>query len=470
MTSPDSKNPLSKTQAAKKSPAPDKTAPTRQHILDELQRGEVKFLRLQFTDILGTTKNVEVPGSQFEKALNGDVTFDGSAVEGFTRVEESDMLLRPDLSTFLIYPQFSREEGERGRVARLICDVTLPDGTPFGGDPRQVLQRQVERARQLGFEMFVGTEPEFFLFERTPGGLGSTVTHDKAGYFDLAPIDKGERIRREIVNKLLQMGFDIEAAHHEVAPGQHEIDFRYAPALETADRIATFKFVVKRVALEYGLLASFLPKPLENVNGSGMHCHLSLFKGGQNAFADPEREYGLSQTALHFIAGLLDHAEGIAAVTNPLVNSYKRLVPGFEAPVNIAWSTSNRSALIRIPAKRGNSTRAEVRMPDPSCNPYLALAAMLAAGLDGIEQKMEPPPAIQRNIFKMTVREKRHHRVKELPADLREAVDELEKDEVIARALGEHVMDHFVAAKRAEWRQYSATVHQWELDRYLDLI
>lgn len=380
------------------------------------------------------------------------------------------MLLRPDLSTFLIYPQFSREEGERGRVARLICDVALPDGTPFGGDPRQVLKAQIERARAKGFEMYVGTEPEFFLFERTPDGRGSTVTHDKAGYFDLAPVDRGERIRREIAGKLVQMGFEIEAAHHEVAPGQHEIDFRYAPALETADRIATFKFVVKRVALEYGLLASFLPKPLANVNGSGMHCHLSLFRGGANAFADPAGEHGLSPTALHFIAGLLDHAAGMTAITNPLVNSYKRLVPGFEAPVNIAWSTSNRSALVRIPAKRGNSTRAELRMPDPSCNPYLALAVMLAAGLDGIEQGLEPPPAIQRNIFRMTVREKRHHRVRELPTDLREAVDELQKDEVIAGALGEHVLDHFVEAKTAEWRQYSAAVHPWELERYLDLV
>ncbi|EYB69797.1 glutamine synthetase, type I [Deinococcus phoenicis] len=448
-------------------PSPPQTA---QDLLATLSAEGVEFLRLQFTDILGTTKNVEVPRSQFEKALRGDVTFDGSAVEGFTRVEESDMLLSPDLSTFLIYPPFSPEDALGGRIARLICDVTLPDGAPFEGDPRFVLRRQVERARTLGFEMFVGTEPEFFLFERTAAGVGSTVTHDRAGYFDLAPIDKGERIRREITQKLVQMGFEIEAAHHEVAPGQHEIDFRYAPALETADRIATFKFVVKRVALEHGLLASFLPKPIAGVNGSGMHCHLSLFREGHNAFADPAGEHGLSATARHFIAGVLEHAGGMTAITNPLVNSYKRLVPGYEAPVNVAWSTSNRTALIRIPAKRGNSTRAEVRMPDPSCNPYLALAAMLAAGLDGIAQELEPPPAIARNIFRMTVREKRHHRIRELPADLREAVDELEKDPVVAGALGDHVMEHFVAAKRAEWREYSTTVHPWELERALDLI
>lgn len=448
-------------------------SPTPQELLGRLLQEEVEFLRLQFTDILGATKNVEVPRSQFEKALRGDVTFDGSAVEGFTRVEESDMLLSPDLSTFLIYPPFSREDAEGGRVARLICDVTLPDKAPFGGDPRRVLRRQVERAAELGFEMAVGTEPEFFLFERPAAGSPArqgTETHDRAGYFDLAPIDRGERIRREITHRLVGMGFEIEAAHHEVAPGQHEIDFRYAPALEAADRIATFKFVVKRVALEYGLLASFLPKPMAGVSGSGMHCHLSLWRGGENAFADPEAEGGLSLTARQFIAGLLEHAEGMAAITNPLVNSYKRLVPGFEAPVNVAWSTGNRSALIRIPAKRGPSTRAEVRMPDPSCNPYLALAVMLAAGLDGIEQGLEPPPAIARNIFRMTVREKRHHRIRELPTDLREAVDELEKDPVIAGALGEHVMDHFVAAKRAEWAEYSAAVHAWELERYLDLI
>ena len=453
--------------------APDRAptaSPTPGEILQRLQEAEVRFLRLQFTDILGQTKNVELPRTQFAKALAGDVTFDGSAVEGFTRVEESDMLLSPDLSTFLVYPQFSREESERGKVARLICDVTLPGGEPFGGDPRRVLQRQVARARELGFEMYVGTEPEFFLFERGPSGLGQPVTHDKAGYFDLAPIDRGERIRREIAGRLVEMGFEIEAAHHEVAPGQHEIDFRYAPALETADRIATFKFVVKRVALEYGLLASFLPKPLAGVSGSGMHCHLSLFRGGENAFGDPAGEHGLSATAHQFIAGLLEHAEGMAAITNPLVNSYKRLVPGFEAPVNIAWSTSNRSALVRIPAKRGPSTRAELRMPDPSCNPYLALAVMLAAGLDGIERRLEPPPAIQRNIFKMTVREKRHHRVKELPSDLREAVDELERDEVLRAALGEHVLTHYLDAKRAEWREYSAAVHPWELDRYLELV
>ena len=443
---------------------------TPEDVLARLTAEGVKFLRLQFCDILGTAKNIEVSQSQFAKALRGEVMFDGSAVEGFTRSEESDMLLRPDLSTFLVFPQFSKLEGERGKVARLICDVYLPGGEPFEGDPRRVLRRQIERAETMGLTLHCGPEPEFFLFERGPLGEGTTRTNDHAGYFDLAPIDRGERIRREITNKLVEMGFEIEGAHHEVAPGQHEIDFGYAPALQIADAISTFKFVVKRVALEYGLLASFLPKPVAGVNGSGMHCHLSLFKNGQNAFADEQGEYGLSETATQFVAGLLEHAPGMVAVTNPLVNSYKRLIPGYEAPVNVAWSTSNRSALIRIPSKRGALTRAEFRMPDPSCNPYLALALMLAAGLDGIQAKLEPPPAIQRNIFKMTVREKRHHKIRELPGNLSEAVDALERDEVMVAALGEHLFDHYSEAKRQEWASYSATVHAWELERYLDLI
>ena len=460
----------SNSPAAQSPEAHDTRSLSPEAILERLHLEGVKFLRLQFSDILGTVKNIEVAQSQFAKALNGEVMFDGSAVQGFTRVEESDMLLRPDLSTFLVFPQFSREEGERGKVARLICDVYLPDNSPFEGDPRRVLRRQIERAATLGLSMHCGPEPEFFLFERGELGQGTTRTNDHAGYFDLAPIDRGERIRREITNKLVEMGFEIEGAHHEVAPGQHEIDFGYAPALQTADAISTFKFVVKRVALEYGLLASFLPKPVAGVNGSGMHCHLSLFRDGKNAFDDPEGEYGLSRLATQFVAGLLEHAPGMVAVTNPLVNSYKRLIPGYEAPVNVAWSTSNRSALIRIPARRGSSTRAEFRMPDPSCNPYLALALMLAAGLDGIEAGLEPPPAIQRNIFKMTVREKRHHKIRELPGNLSEAVDALERDEVMVAALGEHLQDHYSEAKRQEWAEYSSAVHAWELERYLDLI
>lgn len=459
-------------------------------ILQKLQQEDVQFLRLQFSDILGNSKNVEVPKTRFAEALATEVCFDGSSIEGFTRVEESDMLLAPDLETFLIYPPLTNGDTQSGKVARLICDVLLPDGTPFLGDPRAVLKRQLERAAALGFEPWFGTESEFFLFEQGANGQATTVSHDKAGYFDLAPLDKGERIRREIVNVLVKLGFEIEAAHHEVASGQHEIDFRHAPALQTADRIATFKFVVKRIALEHRLLASFLPKPRAGLSGNGMHCHFSLLQDQKNLFQADEHSthnehgvngtndtsntgdetHGLSQIARYFIAGLLEHAPALCAITNPLVNSYKRLVAGFEAPTNVAWSTGNRSALVRIPANRGLRTRVELRSPDPSCNPYLAFAVILAAGLDGIRQELEPPPAIQRNIFQMTVREKRHHRIRELPNNLSQALSELEKDAVLSEALGEHVLGHFLQAKRAEWQAYNEAVHDWELERYLHLI
>ena len=440
---------------------------TKKDILQTMAEHDVRFLRLQFTDILGKNKNVEVPASQFEKALEGEMMFDGSSIEGFTRIEESDMLLKPDYDTFAIFPD-EIEDASRGRVARLICDVTYPDGAPFEGDPRGALKRQIERLQKLGFDsMSAGPEPEFFLFQRDEEGLPTIETHDQAGYFDLAPIDKGEEARRDMVNVLVEMGFEIEAAHHEVAPGQHEIDFKYTDALKTADNISTFKFVVKRVALLHGLHATFMPKPIVGINGSGMHTHLSIFKNGKNAFYDPKAEFQLSRTALNFIAGLLAHAPGMVAITNPLVNSYKRLTPGYEAPTNIAWSASNRSAMIRIPARRGVGTRAELRMPDPSTNPYLALTVMLAAGLDGIEKDLLPPPSIQRNIFSMTVRERRRHKIKELPGTLREAVLALEKDEVIKEALGDHIHHHFVQAKRLEWEDYRITVHDWELNRYL---
>lgn len=440
---------------------------SKSEILKTLKSEGVKFLRLQIIDILGVVKNVEVPESQFEKALDGEIMFDGSSIEGFTRIEESDMLLKPDYDTFVVLPD-ALEDPSRGRVARLICDVAYPDGRPFEGDPRYVLKRQVERLKKLGFDnMYAGPEAEFFLFLRTPDGLPTVETHDKAGYFDLAPLDKGEEARRDMVNVLVAMGFEIEADHHEVAPGQHEIDFKYSDALKTADNLSTFRWAVKKVALQHDLHATFMPKPIAGINGSGMHTHLSLFKNGENAFFDPQAEYQLSKTALHFIAGLLEHADGIVAVTNPLVNSYKRLTPGYEAPTNVAWSASNRSAMIRIPARRGMGTRAELRMPDPSANPYLALAVMLAAGLDGIEKGFLPPPPIQRNIYRMTVRERRKHKIRELPGTLREALEALRKDKVIQEALGEHVYTHFVQAKQMEWDEYRVTVHQWELDRYL---
>ncbi len=436
-------------------------------ILKELKAAKVRFLRLQFSDILGMNKNVEVPESQFEKALDGEVMFDGSSIEGFARVDESDMLLKPDYATFAIFPDLL-EDPARGRVARLICDVAYPDGRPFEGDPRQALKRQIEAARELGFEnLYVGPEPEFFLFLRNAEGLPTTATHDDAGYFDLAPLDKGEEARRDMENVLTAMGFEIEAAHHEVAPGQHEIDFRYADALTTADRITTFKFVVKRVALLHNLHATFMPKPIVGQHGSGMHTHLSLFKDGKNAFYDEKGEYRLSAVALAFVAGLLEHAPALLAVTNPLVNSYKRLTPGFEAPTTAAWSVSTRSAMIRIPARRGVGTRAELRTPDPSANPYLAFAAVLAAGLDGIRRGLVPPPPIRRQIEEMSVRDRRRHKVRPLPATLRQALDALERDPVVQEALGKAIYRHFLKAKRMEWEAYRIHVHPWELERYL---
>lgn len=436
---------------------------TAQDILKLAAKQNVRFLRLQFTDILGVNKNVEIPRSQFEKALAGDIVFDGSSIEGFVRIEESDMLLVPDLATFLVFPWGEDES----RVARLICDIHRPDGTAFDGDPRAVLKRQIAKAASLGFTMNAGMEAEFFMFKPGKEGAPGTVTHDVGSYFDMAPADLGEDARRAIVSTLEQMGFEVEAAHHEVAHGQHEIDFRYADALTTADHIATFRFVVKYVAGQFGLIASFMPKPISGQNGSGMHTHQSLFAGEVNAFYAPEARWQLSDTALHYIGGLLKHARGYAAVTNPLVNSFKRLVPGYEAPVNVAWSMRNRSPLIRVPDRRAMGTRVELRMPDPSANPYLALAVTLAAGLDGIVTRADYREPVDTNIFEMSYREKRRLRIDDLPRDLNEACDELEKDDVMMDALGEHVAKHFLYAKREEWREYSAQVHQWELDRYL---
>jgi glutamine synthetase len=429
-----------------------------------LKQEQVRFLRLQFTDIMGVNKNVEVPESQFAKALDGQTMFDGSSIKGFARIEESDMLLKPDLETFRVFPW---EEDGRGKVARVVCDIAYPDDRPFEGDPRSILKRQIDRAAKRGLNMMSGPEAEFFLFYRSPEGAPTTYTHDKAAYFDLEPVDAGEDARRDIVNALVAMGFEVEAAHHEVAPGQHEIDFKYADALTTADNVATFKYVVRKVALDHNLHATFMPKPIAGINGSGMHTHMSLFKGEANAFYDERDPLQLSSVAYSFVAGLLEHAPGFVAVTNPLVNSYKRLVPGYEAPTNVAWSAANRSAMIRIPARRGIGTRAELRMIDPSCNPYLAATVCLASGMDGIERGLKPPPPVNKNIFEMTVREKRRHRVRELPGTLRLALDALERDQVITDALGPHLIDSFLTAKRQEWQEYVATVHQWELDRYL---
>jgi glutamine synthetase len=439
--------------------------PTPDEVLALAKSEHVRFLRLQFTDILGVNKNVEVPASQFAKALAGDIMFDGSAIEGFVRTEESDMLLAPDLSTFRVLPWGGGEAD--ARVARVICDITMPDGTPFAGDPRAVLKRQIARAAEAGYTMMAGMEAEFFLFRPGADGRATTQTHDVGGYFDLAPVDLGEDARRAMVDLLQRMGFEIEAAHHEVAHGQHEIDFRYADALTTADNLATFRWVVKHVARQFGLVASFMPKPIFGQNGSGMHTHQSLFRGKENAFYDAGEEWQLSRTALHYIGGLLRHGRGLCAVTNPLVNSYKRLVPGYEAPVNVAWSMRNRSPMIRVPDRRGAGTRVELRTPDPAANPYLALAVMLAAGLDGVETQAEWREPVNQNIWEMSYRERRRLRIDDLPQDLNEACDALEKDDVVLAALGEHVAAHYLNAKRQEWRDYVTTVSQWELDQYL---
>jgi glutamine synthetase len=435
-------------------------------ILKVADEENVHFLRLEFIDIMGVLKNVEIPRSQFEKALDGQIMFDGSSIEGFTRIEESDMLLHPDLGTFRLNPWKSPDGS---RVGRLICDVKLPDESDFPGCPRTALKRQVERAAAIGYKMVCGPEAEFFLFQRDGAGRALTETHDVGGYFDLTPVDRGEEARRDIVVMLEEMGFEVEAAHHEVAPGQHEIDFRYAEAVECADNVSTFRFVVKKVALDRGLHATFMPKPIYGVNGSGMHTHQSLLTtGGKNAFYDQKAPLQLSDTALHYIGGILEHARAFVAITNPLVNSYKRLVPGFEAPINIAWSEKNRSPLVRVPAKRGMSTRCEVRVPDPSCNPYLALAVMLAAGLDGVEHGTDPGDPINKNIFTMSDRQKRRLKIRQLPANLSEALDNLERDAVVKDALGGHILENYLRAKRQEWADYISNVHPWEQERYLE--
>ena len=425
----------------------------------------VEFIRMQFTDIFGQMKNVAVTASQLEKALSGGIMIDGSSIEGFVRINESDQYLRPDPDTFAILPW----RPQQAKVARLICDVYNPDGTPFAGDPRGVLKRALARAAEQGYAFNVGPEMEFFLFQTDEQGKPTVKTGDEAGYFDLGPLDRGEDARREICLALEQMGFEIEASHHEVAPGQHEIDFKYADALTAADNIMTFKLAVKTIAMKHGLHATFMPKPVFGINGSGMHTNMSLFRDGKNAFADPADRRGLSREAYAFIAGLLDHVRGMTAVTNPLVNSYKRLVPGYEAPCYLAWSASNRSALIRIPAARGQATRVELRCPDPSCNPYLNMAVCLAAGLDGIDRGLTPPEEITENIFAMDEAARAARGIRSLPGTLKEAVDCLTADPVICGALGEHVLSQYTAGKLREWDAYRTHVSPWELERYLVL-
>ncbi|MFK8214658.1 type I glutamate--ammonia ligase [Haloferax volcanii] len=438
-----------------------------QAVVDEIEEKNVDFLRLQFTDILGTVKNVSIPASQAEKAFTEGIYFDGSSIDGFVRIQESDMRLEPDPSTFAVLPWRKKENSAAGR---LICDVfNTSTGEPFSGDPRGVLKRAIERAEELGYDVNVAPEPEFFLFEEDEDGRATTVTNDAGGYFDLAPKDLASDVRRDIIYGLESMGFDIEASHHEVAEGQHEINFTYDDALSTADNVATFRSVVRAIAAEHDLHATFMPKPIPRINGSGMHTHISLFKDGENAFHDGDDEFDLSDTAKSFVAGILDHAPAITAVADPTVNSYKRLVPGYEAPVYIAWSDRNRSALIRKPAARTPAaSRIEARFPDPSCNPYLAFAALIHAGLDGVEKGLDCPDPVRENIYEFDEAKREEYGIETLPKDLGGAVDALEEDEVIQEALGDHVFEKFVEAKRSEFKDYLVDVSQWELDRYLE--
>ncbi len=437
---------------------------TKDDIFRMVEEEDVEFIRLQFTDIFGTLKNIAITSSQLEKALDNKCMFDGSSVEGFVRIEESDMYLYPDYDTFEIFPW----RPQQGKVARLICDVYTPDGKPFEGDPRWILKKTIKEANEMGYRFDVGPECEFFLFHTDDNGLPTTLSHEKAGYFDLGPNDLGENIRRDMVLTLEDMGFEIEASHHEVAPAQHEIDFKYDEALKTADNIQTFKMTVKTIAKRHGLYATFMPKPKFGISGSGMHINMSLAtEEGKNIFADENGKLGLSDDAYHFIAGIMKHARGMSAITNPLVNSYKRLVPGYEAPVYIAWSAKNRSPLIRIPASRGNGTRVELRNPDPTANPYLALALCLAAGLDGIKNKLEVPDSVDCNIYEMTPEERMAAGIQNMPADLKEAVDCLTQDKFLCGVLGEHIVSKYVEAKMKEWENYTTRVSQWEIDEYL---
>jgi glutamine synthetase len=435
-------------------------------VIEKVKHYGVRFIRLQFTDVTGILKNVAIPVSQLEKALNGELMFDGSSIEGFARIEESDMYLIPDPGTFAVMPW----RPASGAVARMICDVYTPEPNkvPFLGDPRSNLKRIVKQAEDMGYVMNAGPECEFFLFTVDSEGNPLIHTQDEAGYFDLAPVDLGEDARRDMVCTLEDMGFEIEASHHEVAPGQHEIDFKYGPALKVADDIATFKLVVRSIAQRHGLHATFMAKPIAGINGSGMHTHQSLSTlDGKNVFYDPDSPDQLSDTARWYMGGIIKHARGMTAITNPTVNSYKRLVPGYEAPVYVAWSHQNRSALIRIPAKRGPSTRIEVRHPDPTCNPYLALAVMLAAGLDGIKNKIEPPAAIDANIYRMSRAEREKLGIASLPGSLAEALQAMDEDELIKDTLGPHIYTKYVESKWSEWESYCTEVHPWETKTYL---
>ena len=434
----------------------------------EVKEKNVTFLRLMFSDILGIMKNVEIPATdeQLDKVLSNKVMFDGSSIEGFVRINESDMYLYPDLDTWTVFPWGD----ENGSVAGLICDIYTSAGEPFAGDPRGNLKKALRHMEEVGYKSFnLGPEPEFFLLKLDEQGNPTLEVNDKGGYFDLAPTDLADNTRREIVNVLTEMGFEVEASHHEVGVGQHEIDFKYTEVLKACDNIQIFKLVVKTIARKHGLYATFMAKPKYGIAGSGMHCNMSLFTEEGNAFFDPEDPHGmqLSQDAYYFLGGLMKHAYNYTAIINPTVNSYKRLVPGYEAPVYIAWSATNRSPLIRIPASRGQGTRVELRNPDPSANPYLVLATCLAAGLDGIKNKLEVPASVDCNIFEMTDEERKQAAIEVLPESLYDAVRYLNEDKFICDVLGEHITSKYTEAKLREWNDYKTQVTQWELDEYL---
>ncbi len=438
---------------------------TKDEVKELIKQYNIKFIKLQFVDINGQVKNMSVPSEQIDKVLNNEIMLDGSSIKGFRSIETSDMFFYPDINSFQILP-WRNQNGIN--AARLICDIYNADGTPFEGCPRCNLKRVMEAASKLGFSMNIGPEAEFFLFAKDKDGNVTTETQDRAGYYDVGPEDLGEDIRSDIVLTLQEMGFDIEASHHEVADGQHEIDFRYADILTAADNVTTFKIAVKAIAAKHDLHATFMPKPIFGINGSGMHCNVSLFKGEKNAFYDEKSEYQLSDTAKYAIGGMLKHVKSITAITNPVVNSYKRLVPGYEAPVYLAWSLANRSALLRVPAKRGISTRVELRSPDPACNPYLAFAAILESCLDGIRNKIDPPAPVESNIYKLTSKERKKQRIDALPGSLAEALEYMDKSLVAKAALGEHIFKEFMTAKKKEWDSFRTYVSKWELDKYLE--
>ena len=440
---------------------------TKESILKEAKENGVEFIRLQFTDLFGIMKNVSITRSQLEKALNNSCMFDGSSIDGFVRIDESDMYLHPDFDTWAIFPW---RKHLNAQTARLICSVYKADNeTPFEGDPRNVLQKVVDEAAEMGYGFNVGPECEFFLFKLDEEGRPTLETGDEAGYFDLNPIDHGENCRRDICLALEEMGYTVEASHHEVARGQHEIDFQFGQVMTSADRVMTFKHAVKTYATKHGLHATFMPKPIYGIAGSGMHTNMSLYdlKTGENVFDDRDGEYGLSKEAMSFIAGILAHVKGITCFANPTVNSYKRLVPGYEAPTYLSWSTSNRSVLVRVPASRGKGTRVELRSPDPACNPYLEMALCLAAGLDGIKKGMTPPAAIDYNVFDLSHKELKKEGIELLPATLEEAIRAAEEDPFISETLGEHVFKNYIAGKKEEWAEYSMRVSQWEIDKYM---